>query len=200
MQGGQLWYSCGNHVPVFILFGFLPASTVAHPELNSKPSKSARKREHLALQSLGERLIALTPGQLDRIGLDERLLDAVLAAKSIRAHGALRRQKQLIGKLMRHVDPEPIRSAMEAFSSSDRRDKQVFREAENWRDRIAANEPGALEAFFEYLGHDSGAVAREVETLRAAPDEQARMRARRRIFREIHKEIELSVQNAARRI
>jgi ribosome-associated protein len=75
-----------------------------------KPSKSARKREYIALQKLGEELIALKASDLDRLPLDDNLRDAVLEAKQMKAHGALRRQKQYIGKLMRHIDPEPIRS------------------------------------------------------------------------------------------
>ena len=77
-----------------------------------KPSKSARKREYIALQKLGEELIALKASDLDRLPLDDNLRDAVMEAKQMKAHGALRRQKQYIGKLMRHIDPEPIRSEM----------------------------------------------------------------------------------------
>ena len=79
----------------------------------SKPSKSARKREYIALQKLGEELISLRESDLRSMELDEDLLEAVLEAHSIKAHGALRRQKQYIGKIMRHLDPEPIRSALE---------------------------------------------------------------------------------------
>lgn len=78
-----------------------------------KPSKSARKREYLALQKLGESLIPLLEQDLLAMGLDEELLDAVLAAKRMSKRGALRRQKQYIGKLMSRVDPEPIRAALE---------------------------------------------------------------------------------------
>ena len=77
-----------------------------------KPSKSARKREYIALQKLGEELISLKASDLDRLPLDDNLRDAVLEARQMKAHGALRRQKQYIGKLMRHIDPEPIRSEM----------------------------------------------------------------------------------------
>jgi ribosome-associated protein len=77
-----------------------------------KPSKSARKREYLALQQLGEELLTLKEPDLLGMQLDDELLDAVLEARRIKAHGALRRQKQYIGKLMRHVDPEPIRAAL----------------------------------------------------------------------------------------
>jgi ribosome-associated protein len=79
----------------------------------SKPSKSARKREYLALQKLGEDLITLRESELLSMPLDEDLLEAVQEARRIKAHGALRRQKQYIGKLMRHVDPEPINAALE---------------------------------------------------------------------------------------
>jgi ribosome-associated protein len=77
-----------------------------------KPSKSARKREYLALQKLGEELITLKQTELDSLTLDEGLLEAILEARQIKAHGALRRQKQYIGKLMRHIDPEPLRAEM----------------------------------------------------------------------------------------
>ena len=78
-----------------------------------KPSKSARKREYLALQKLGEELITVKRSDLDNLPLDDTLREAVHYAREIKAHGALRRQKQYIGKLMRNVDPEPIRAGLQ---------------------------------------------------------------------------------------
>jgi len=80
--------------------------------MDSKPSKSARKREYLALQKLGEELLALREADLLDIELEEDLREAVLEARQIKSHGALRRQKQYIGKLMRQIDPEPVRAAL----------------------------------------------------------------------------------------
>ena len=80
---------------------------------DTKPSKSARKRAYLALQKLGEELITLRESDLQAMPLDEELRDAVLEARRMKAHGALRRQKQYIGKLMGRIDPEPIREALE---------------------------------------------------------------------------------------
>ena len=80
---------------------------------DTKPSKSARKRAYLALQKLGEELVTLREADLQAIPLDEELREAVMEARRIKAHGALRRQKQYIGKLMGRVDPEPIREALE---------------------------------------------------------------------------------------
>ena len=77
-----------------------------------KPSKSAKKREYLALQKLGEELITLKQSELEGLPLEEDLLEAIMEARAIKAHGALRRQKQYIGKLMRHIDPEPLISEL----------------------------------------------------------------------------------------
>jgi ribosome-associated protein len=164
--------------------------------VNSKPSKSARKREVLALQALGEQLIELSREQLDSIGLDERLLDAVTAAQSMRAHGALRRQKQLIGKLMRSVDPAPIRDALDRFSANDRRARQVFRDAERWRDRLATSGDDALAEFSAAIGRSSADVDAAVKALRAAVSDKSTVAARRRLFRAIHAEMSANVQNA----
>ncbi len=50
-----------------------------------KPSKSARKREYLALQKLGEELITLKQTELDSLTLDEGLLEAIMEARQIKA-------------------------------------------------------------------------------------------------------------------
>ena len=76
-----------------------------------KPSKTAKKREYLELQDLGVQLTTLTDEQLESIHIDEDLLRAVREARRMTSHGALRRQRQLIGKLMRQTDPSPLRSA-----------------------------------------------------------------------------------------
>lgn len=88
---------------------------------DTKPSKSARKREYLALQKLGEDLIPLLESDLRAMGLDEELLDAILDAKRMKKHGALRRQRQYIGKLMGRLDdPESIRAAVERLRQKKR--------------------------------------------------------------------------------
>ncbi len=85
-----------------------------------KPSKSAKKREYLALQKLGEELIALKPSDLDSLPLDDELREAIIDAQKMKSHGALRRQKQYIGKLMRHVDAEPLSKAFSSLRHNTR--------------------------------------------------------------------------------
>lgn len=82
-----------------------------------RPSRSARKRQALALQQLGVRLTLLKPAQLQQLSLPEQLLAAVLEAQRLRSRAALARQRQYIGKLMRTLDPEPIARALSSTAS-----------------------------------------------------------------------------------
>jgi 5-(carboxyamino)imidazole ribonucleotide mutase len=77
-----------------------------------RPSKSARKREALAAQKLGEELILLKDTDLVALELPERLTQAIREARGIRSRAAGARQKQYIGKLMRDIDPDPILAAL----------------------------------------------------------------------------------------
>src|SRR5512139_2973663 len=75
------------------------------PDRDEPPSKSARKRQMLSLQAVGESLLDLNDKQLAQIPLeDERLLTAVREARLIRTKNARKRHLQFIGKLMRDID------------------------------------------------------------------------------------------------
>jgi len=76
-------------------------------------SRTRKKKEDRALQRLGEQLVALPPAQLAAMELPEELRTAIEFARKIRTHGARRRQLQYIGVLMRHIDPQLIKSALE---------------------------------------------------------------------------------------
>ncbi len=153
---------------------------------DSKPSKSARKREHLALQELGEELITLSEAELESLSLDESLLNAVRDASQMKAYGALRRQKQLIGKLMRGVDPGPIRAAISKHNADDLRGKRIFTKAEQWRDRIVRDGCAALDEFDAMTGSDDARLRSLLDELNSARSERAEKTVRRQIFRRIH--------------
>jgi ribosome-associated protein len=80
-----------------------------------KKSKTRRKKEMIELQKLGERLVGLPNSFLRKIDLPPGLLEAVLSAKEIRAHGARRRQMQRIGVLMREVETGIVEKAFDDF-------------------------------------------------------------------------------------
>jgi ribosome-associated protein len=77
-----------------------------------RPSKTERKRAMHELQALGEELCGVDPAWLAELALPESLADAIERARGITRHEARRRQLQFIGRLMRDVDPEPIRAAL----------------------------------------------------------------------------------------
>ena len=116
------------------------------PDSADAPSKTRRKKDMQALQDVGESLVALDPSKLRELDLPERLLDAIMLAKTITKHEGRRRQMQFLGRLMRDVDPEPIRAALARFDTMPRAERARFAAAESWRDRLLA-EDGAIAAF-----------------------------------------------------
>jgi ribosome-associated protein len=121
---------------------------------DERPSKSQRKRDMTALQDTGVQLVELNVDQLAQIGLPERLHEAVLEAQRIRDFEGRRRQMQYIGKLMREVDPAPIRAKLDQWNGAAHEHTAQHRLVERWRERLLA-EDGALALFAaEYPGSD----------------------------------------------
>jgi ribosome-associated protein len=151
-----------------------------------KPSKNARKREQQALQQLGEYLIPLKSAELDSIGLNEELLQAVRAAARMKSHGALRRQKQLIGKLMRQADADLVRNRLDELGARDRAEKQMFARAEKWRDRLLSGDPTALEKFEAAAGEEDAELRELLAELAVTHSERAEKTLKRQVFRRVH--------------
>ena len=151
-----------------------------------KPSKNERKREQHALQELGEYLIPLTNRELDSIGLSDELLAAVRAAARIKSHGALRRQKQLIGKLMRQADADLIRARLENFSARDLHEKRLFAKAERWRDSLLNDGQSALDNFAAETGVVDAELAQLLSELDRTPNERTEKALKRQVFRRVH--------------
>lgn len=109
------------------------------------PSKSALKREMTARQALGEALCSLSTRELARMPIDDAdLLEAIRESAQISHHSAQRRHRQYIGKLMRRIDPAPIRAALYALYGERREDAAAFRELEKLRDTLLARGDEAL--------------------------------------------------------
>ena len=152
----------------------------------AKPSKSERKRQILALQELGERLIALSDSALRDLRLDEKLEKAVRDAGAMTSRGALRRQKQLIGKLMRNVDPEPIRQALARLSAEDLRAKRRFARAERWRDKLVRDGDTALAEFESESRCEDDELRQLLRDLAVTYDERHEKALRKQLFRRVH--------------
>src|ERR1700712_5739105 len=92
------------------------ASEVEDPQEYSGPSRTQRKNDDRALQALGEELVAISTEKLAEMDLPDRLKDAVIQARGISKFGALRRQMQYIGRLMREdADADTIRARLDSW-------------------------------------------------------------------------------------
>mgnify|MGYP003816814229 CR=1 FL=1 len=114
------------------------------------PSKSQRKRDATALQDLGAQLVKLTSAQLNRIPLPDDLLAAVRAAQAMPQRGAHKRQLQYIGKLMRVIEPEPIRTAIAAARGESAGETAKLHRLEKLRDDLLADEKVLHEIASQY--------------------------------------------------
>src|SRR5215212_7774863 len=126
-----------------------------HVEESNPISKTQRKREMLDLQALGEELTRLTEAQLDELALPERLLDAVLEARRISKFGALRRQLQYIGRLMREVDSSVIAARLDAWKGTSREAAAHLHLLERWRERLLVDDAALFELAQSYSRSDT---------------------------------------------
>ena len=110
------------------------------------PSKTMLKAEADEKQALGEALLTLRADLMARLDLPTKLLDAIREAKKITSFEGRRRQLQFIGKLMRPLDADPIRDAInEQLNGSAQLTLQLHL-AEQWRDKLVADDE-ALQAW-----------------------------------------------------
>jgi ribosome-associated protein len=97
------------------------------------------------LQALGARLVEINDERLASVDLPELLRDAVLEARRIRSREGRRRQLQYIGKLMREVDPAPIRACFAEWDGQSIAATAAHHRAERWRSRLVDDESALTE-------------------------------------------------------
>ena len=155
------------------------------------PSKSELKRQDRALRELGVALVALPDSEIAALDLPEKLLDAVEACRRITSHGARLRQEMYIAKVLRKLDVEAIRQAVDRRSQRDRARVRAEHDLERWRERLLADEPDAWTELGERV------PAPELQQLRSlarqARAEQAAARppaAARQLFRRLRTALE----------
>jgi len=112
------------------------------PEEETPPlSKTQRKQAMEDLQALGEELVALSADRIKKIDIPESLRDAVREAQRMtRLDEAKRRQIQYVGRLMRSVDPEPIRAALALVRGESASETAKLHRLERLRTELLADE------------------------------------------------------------
>ena len=108
--------------------------------MQEEQSKTSRKKEMHALQDMGEKLVALSAQRLSELDLPENLLDAIREARRLTQFGAIRRQMQYIGKLMREIDADEIREKLSLWDAQSKENAAEFHLLERWRTRLLEEE------------------------------------------------------------
>ena len=148
-----------------------------------KPSKTRRKRAMHELQALGERLVELNPEQLAAVALPEDLHDAVERARNITKHEARRRQLQYIGRLMRSVDPEPIREKLKTWDGVSTEETARLHRIERWRERLLEDDGAVGVLVRAHPGIDTQRLRALVRNARGERDAGRPPRVYRELFR-----------------
>ncbi|HEX5806161.1 MAG TPA: ribosome biogenesis factor YjgA [Macromonas sp.] len=173
---------------------------------NVELSRTDMKKISDHLQSLGEQLLTLRKGLLEKLALPDRLLDALTEAKRITNFEGKRRQMQYIGKLMRKLDEstvQAIEAALDVQHQGSAQEKQRLHVAELWRDRLVADD----EALTDWLTQDAEADLQHLRSLirQARKDAQAKTDAEApglaqrhgKAYREIFQIVQASLNRSA---
>lgn len=145
-------------------------------------SKSEIKRDAEALKKLGEKLVELTKAKLDKIPLEDALLEAVNLAQRLQKE-ARRRQLQYIGKLLRGMDVEPIQAALEKLENKHQQQQAMLHKLELLRDELVAKGDDALTDFLmDYPQADRQHLRNLIRTASKEKEQNKPAKAYREIF------------------
>ena len=124
--------------------------TEFHDEDDDWVSKTQRKKECDAMQELGEKMIALNKEELAEIHMDDELRRAIEEAQRMKSHGALKRQKQYIGKVMRSLNDETLAEQLNRILHKHDIYSAEFKRMEKWRDSIIEEGDNGINTFIEH--------------------------------------------------
>lgn len=146
-------------------------------------SRTKKKQQVEELQRLGAALIALPVVTLDALDLPAELLAAVRDAQRITSHEARRRQVQFIGKVMRRIDPEPVRAAVAAILGQSAVARARQKRLEQWRERLIADDAALTDFAAGHAGADLQAMRALIRNARREIAEGKPPRSQRELFR-----------------
>lgn len=155
------------------------------------PSRAQLKRESDELQDLGTDLLALRADARAALGLPEKLQDALAEAGRITDFEGRRRQLQFIGKLMRKLE-EPQLAAIRDLLASERRapaqQTRLLHEAEQWRERLLADEAAVAQWLARYPRTDSQQLRSQIRQARkdARPQRPGEAPRHARAYRDLY--------------
>jgi ribosome-associated protein len=165
-----------------------PMESVVDPVVDEngydRPSKSQIKREMLALQELGEALVALPKDALKRMPMPEKLDEAVREARRITDHEGKRRQLQYVGRVMRSLgehETAALRAALDTYNGANRAQTARLHWIERTREQLLAEDS----ALTDFIRQHPDADPQEGRTLIRNARKEAQLGKPPRYFREL---------------
>lgn len=112
--------------------------------LVGRASRTEQKKAVQRLEALGEQLSQLNTKQIQKLPVDERLIDALLEVQKISSHEARRRQFLRIGKLLRNEDETVILSYL-----TPKQGAKKTAQLNRWVDRMVVQGEPAIKEFMK---------------------------------------------------
>jgi ribosome-associated protein len=164
-----------------------------------EPTRTDLKKESTELQKLGEDLLTLRADLMTKLDLPDKLVDGVAEAKRITNFEGKRRQMQFIGKLMRKLEPskwDEIRAALEEQHMPSAKETLVLHQAEQWRDRLIADDDAVGQWITLSPGTDSQNLRALVRQARkdAKPEKPGEALRHGRAYRDIFQLVREALQ------
>jgi ribosome-associated protein len=148
-----------------------------------RPSRTQRKLNDQALQELGQALVAVGEDKLAELHLPERLREAILQARTISKFGALRRQMQYIGRLMREEgDANSIRDQLNAWKGASVQETARLHLIERWRVKLLKDDRALEELIAEYPQADVQRIRMLIRNTRRESEAQKPPKSFRELF------------------
>ncbi|MBQ8829228.1 MAG: DUF615 domain-containing protein [Burkholderiaceae bacterium] len=150
------------------------------------PSKSEKKRMAEHMQALGKELTELGEETLAKVNLPDEIMGQIKEFHRLKSFGAKRRQLQLIGKYMRALDAEAVRTAIDRATGQDRASVAALHKAENLRDQLIADDSTLSDFIKLFPEVDIQQVRQLIRTARKEKESNKPPKASRELYRLIY--------------
>ena len=177
---------------------FVKPEEIAAEEVGP-PSKTQLKAEADEKQALGEALLTLRADLMARLDLPDKLLDAIAQAKKITNFEGRRRQMQFIGKLMRPLNADPIREAINEQLNGSAQLTLALHLAEQWRDKLVLEDEALSAWLTEYPDTDAQQLRAMIRQARKdfKPEKPGEAPRHGKSYREIFQVVKETMKRAA---
>lgn len=159
-------------------------------------SKTQIKNEMNARQALGMELTKLSTDTLKKVGLDETLYEAIVFYKKINSNGALKRQAQYIGRLMRDTDPAPIQAFLDRLKGDNTAHNAMMQRLELLRERLVASDQALTDLINQEADLDVSVLRTLIRNARKEKEQNKPPKAYRELFQVLKQHYTRDVNNA----